>query len=74
MKLTLITCLILSFHFSLFGQTEAQKFKTKQLHNEYANKTELKDQLIKHNFSSLFTHTDNSKVLVLLGTTTSVFV
>jgi hypothetical protein len=67
MKLTLVTCLIFSCYCSLFGQTEAQKFKSKQLHDVYADKTELKDQLIKHNFSSLFTHADNSEVFGFIG-------
>jgi len=70
-KFLLLTCLFISLYASSFGQTEAQKFKSKQLHDVYAAKTELKRQLIKHNFSSLFTHIDNSEVFGFIGTATS---
>ncbi len=50
-----------------FGQTEAHVFKEKELKMENVLATELKVQLIKYNFSSLFTITDNSEVYGFIG-------
>jgi hypothetical protein len=68
MKYTLFTCLILLLQLSFaFAQTEAEKFKDKELNNKELSQKELKVQLIKHDFSCLFTHTDNSDVYGFIG-------
>lgn len=67
MKNILLTYFVF-FHISFaFAQTEAEKFKNEELNNKELSRNELKDQLIKHDFSSLFTHTDNSVVYGFIG-------
>ena len=67
LKKTLLTCLIICSCFFSFGQTEAQKFIKKQLDSEYTSKPELKTPLGKHDFSALFTKTDNCGVYGFIG-------
>ncbi|HTD99544.1 MAG TPA: hypothetical protein VK668_09655 [Mucilaginibacter sp.] len=67
MKSFLLTCLVLLNLSVTFAQTEAERFKKDQLKSKYLSEKEFKDQLIKHNFSSLVTHTDNSMVYGFIG-------
>jgi hypothetical protein len=50
-----------------FGQTEAQRFKEKQLQYPYLLKTELKDQTTKYDFAWIFTYADNSIIYGFIG-------
>jgi len=59
-----IACLV-SFH--TYAQTESESFKKKALSNSYLSKDELKNDLIKHDFSKLLLHTDNSVVYGFVG-------
>jgi len=59
-----IVCLI-SFH--TYAQTESESFKKKALSNSNLSKDELKNDLIKHDFSKLLLHTDNSVVYGFIG-------
>jgi hypothetical protein len=67
MKNLFFTCLFVLCCFLTFGQTEAQKFKNKQLNNINLSKIDFKDQLSKHDFSYLFTQTDNSIIYGFIG-------
>jgi hypothetical protein len=56
---------LISFHIS--AQTESEVFKRKALSNPHLLKSELKNDLIKHDFSKLLLHTDNSVVYGFIG-------
>jgi len=66
LTLYLVCCTILSF-----AQTEVQKFKADLLGNKVEYKEllskEFKNDLIKNDFSSLFTHADNADVYGFIG-------
>ncbi|MDP9080524.1 MAG: hypothetical protein M3O71_24125 [Bacteroidota bacterium] len=62
MKNTLFTFILLAYCFFAFGQSEPQLFKKKQLQTRDLAPPELKGQLIRFNFSKLFTHTDNAVI------------
>src|SRR5882757_964671 len=49
------------------GQTESESFKKKQLSNNALTSIELKDKFATNDFSSLWTHTENSSVYGLIG-------
>lgn len=54
-----------SFH--IHAQTESEIFKAKALSNQYFLKKELKSDLIKHDFSKLLLHADNSMIYGFIG-------
>jgi hypothetical protein len=60
--------LLLTFYGCLaFGQTGAQIFRNKQLHNKNLSPVEMEPQLNHFDFSKLFTKTDNSMVYGFIG-------
>ena len=67
MKRTIITLVLITSYIFGFAQTEAQKFKHDQLANKNLSAIELKSQLTKLDFSSLFTHADNAEVFGFIG-------
>jgi len=67
MKRIIITLVFIAKAIIGFAQTEAQKFKSIHLHNKNLAVEELKPNLIKLDFSSLFTHTDNAQVFGFIG-------
>jgi hypothetical protein len=50
-----------------YSQTESEAFKKRALSNPHFSKEELKNDLIKHDFSKLLLHTDNSVVYGFIG-------
>ncbi|MCR8559864.1 hypothetical protein KXD93_19595 [Mucilaginibacter sp. BJC16-A38] len=69
MKNTLFTFILLAYCFFAFGQSEPQLFKKKQLQAQDLAPPELKGQLIRFDFSKLFTQTDNAIVYGFIGNT-----
>lgn len=53
--------------FNVYTQTESETFKKKTLSNSNLSEKELKNDLIKYNFSNLFSHTDNSVIYGFIG-------
>jgi len=53
--------------FNVYAQTESDTFKKKTLSNSNLSEKELKNDLIKYNFSNLFLHTDNSVIYGFIG-------
>lgn len=49
------------------AQTEAELFKKANLKNEYLTQKELRNQLLKYDFSKLWTQTENSNVYGFIG-------
>ena len=49
------------------GQINAKQFKVKQLQNIYFSDFNFKDQIVRYNFSRLFTQTDNSMIYGFIG-------
>lgn len=66
-----VVCFLILCRLCVFGQTEAEKFKEKLLNNKVQYKElaakELKADLVKHDFSKLFIHADNSIVYGFIG-------
>jgi len=52
---------------SVYAQTESENFKKEFLSNKYFSNAELKPDLVKHDFSKLLLHTDNSVVYGFIG-------
>ena len=67
MKYVLFIGLIVLRIYTASAQTEAERFKDEKFNNKSLSHTEMKDQLIKHDFSRLFTFTDNSMVYGFIG-------
>jgi hypothetical protein len=65
-RLLLLSLISLYSAFS-FAQPNAERFRSNQLKNKYLSPTELKNQLSKLDFSSLFTQTDNAFVYGFIG-------
>ena len=67
MKRLILSFILINYFFSVFAQSEAQKFKDKQLDDSSLYMIDLKVNLIKCDFSPLFTQTDNSVVYGFIG-------
>lgn len=68
MKKALLTIIAITFQLTItLAQTEAEKFKAENLANARLSPTELKGKLIHHNYSKLFTVTDNAMVYGFIG-------
>ena len=66
-KYSILTCLIFCLPTFTIAQNESLDFKKQQLNSKYHATKELKDQLIKYDFSLLLTHTDNDQVFGFIG-------
>jgi len=67
MKCVLLSYQMFFYCLCSFAQTEVQKFKETQFQDKHMLKMELKDQLIKNDFTKLFMQTDNSVVYGFIG-------
>jgi hypothetical protein len=67
MKRFIFSLTLITYYFLAFGQTEAQKFKDRQLNDNSVYEIDLKDKLAKYDFSPLFTQTENSVVYGFIG-------
>ncbi|MGY4536820.1 hypothetical protein ACVW0P_001234 [Mucilaginibacter sp. UYNi724] len=67
MKKALLVAIITLKFVIVFAQTEAEKFKNKNLADSFLSSKELKSKLIRYDYSKLFITTDNSFVYGFIG-------
>ncbi|MES2062221.1 MAG: hypothetical protein V4456_09900 [Bacteroidota bacterium] len=63
-----LLAIIIVFQFTIaFAQTEAEKFRDESLQSTYLSPIELKSKFTRHDYSKLFTATDNAFVYGFIG-------